>query len=204
MTDQTFQTAPQLDTTTPEGFRRARQRLGWSGRRAALELGTTQTTVSHWETARHPVCPRAAAALAWRVELEDVRAGEAAARGEVERLRVALEEARAQVRAHEHIETYRRVREERRRSEHERLAQQLRDLMASVGTPNASAPRAWSTEAFRAALELGLVLHVGTTLDDVRAAWRRAASATHPDHGGDAEAFASARAAYETLRAAFA
>lgn len=197
----TEQTVPKFDTTTPEGFRRARQHLWWSGRRAASELGTTQTTVSHWETGRHPVCPRAAAALAWRVELEEALIADVAARVSVKRLEVELEEARAQVRAYERAEAYRRVREEHLRAEHERLAEQLRKLMASAG---ASTPRAWSAEAFSAAWVLGLALHVGTTLDDVRAAWRRTASATHPDHGGDAEAFASARAAYETLRAAFA
>jgi hypothetical protein len=38
--------------------------------------------------------------------------------------------------------------------------------------------------------------------DDVRAAWRRAAAATHPDRadGGDPEAFAAAAAAYTVLR----
>jgi DnaJ domain len=38
--------------------------------------------------------------------------------------------------------------------------------------------------------------------DDVRAAWRRVATATHPDRadGGDPAAFAAAAAAYTTLR----
>ena len=42
------------------------------------------------------------------------------------------------------------------------------------------------------------------TDDDVRAAWRRIAAATHPDRedGGDAAAFAAAAAAYTLLRTA--
>lgn len=42
------------------------------------------------------------------------------------------------------------------------------------------------------------------TDDDVRAAWRRIATATHPDRadGGDPDAFASAAAAYTDLRTA--
>ncbi len=52
-----------------------------------------------------------------------------------------------------------------------------------------------------------LGLAAGTTLtdDDVRAAWRRAAAATHPDRpdGGDPAAFADAAAAYTVLRTPF-
>jgi curved DNA-binding protein CbpA len=49
---------------------------------------------------------------------------------------------------------------------------------------------------------LGLPASGGLTDDDVRAAWRRAAAATHPDRddGGDPAAFADAAAAYSVLR----
>jgi DnaJ domain len=49
---------------------------------------------------------------------------------------------------------------------------------------------------------LGLTETSTLTDDDVRAAWRRIASATHPDRedGGDAERFALAAAAYNELR----
>jgi curved DNA-binding protein CbpA len=52
---------------------------------------------------------------------------------------------------------------------------------------------------------LGLVAGPGLTDDDVRAAWRRVAAATHPDRadGGDPAAFAAAAAAYSDLRTAF-
>jgi DnaJ domain len=39
----------------------------------------------------------------------------------------------------------------------------------------------------------------GASPDEIRAAWRRAARATHPDHGGDATAFTAAAAAYAAL-----
>ena len=39
----------------------------------------------------------------------------------------------------------------------------------------------------------------GASRDEVRAAWRRTARATHPDHGGDPGAFAAAADAYERL-----
>lgn len=42
----------------------------------------------------------------------------------------------------------------------------------------------------------------GATPDEVRAAWRSVARATHPDHGGDPAAFATAAAAYDHLRRA--
>jgi len=50
--------------------------------------------------------------------------------------------------------------------------------------------------------ELGLECSANLTNDDVRAAWRRAAAATHPDRadGGDPAAFAAAAAAYTALR----
>ena len=43
------------------------------------------------------------------------------------------------------------------------------------------------------------------TDDDVRAAWRRIAAATHPDRddGGDPARFGAAAAAYDTLRTSF-
>jgi hypothetical protein len=52
---------------------------------------------------------------------------------------------------------------------------------------------------------LGLPASSELTDDDVRAAWRRAAAATHPDRadGGDPAAFAAAAAAYSDLRTRF-
>lgn len=49
---------------------------------------------------------------------------------------------------------------------------------------------------------LGLPAQPGLSDDDVRAAWRRIAAATHPDRadGGDPGRFAAAAAAYSTLR----
>ncbi len=49
---------------------------------------------------------------------------------------------------------------------------------------------------------LGLPAQPSVTDDEVRAAWRRIAAATHPDRddGGDPEAFAAAAAAYTDLR----
>jgi hypothetical protein len=49
---------------------------------------------------------------------------------------------------------------------------------------------------------LGLPAQPGLGDDDVRAAWRRVAAATHPDRadGGDPARFAAAAAAYTTLR----
>lgn len=49
---------------------------------------------------------------------------------------------------------------------------------------------------------LGLTAGPGLTDDDVRAAWRRIAAATHPDRadGGDPGRFAAAAAAYSVLR----
>jgi curved DNA-binding protein CbpA len=49
---------------------------------------------------------------------------------------------------------------------------------------------------------LGLPASAEVTDDDVRAAWRRVADATHPDRadGGDPAAFADAAAAYALLR----
>jgi curved DNA-binding protein CbpA len=52
---------------------------------------------------------------------------------------------------------------------------------------------------------LGLPAEAGLTDDDVRAAWRRVATATHPDRadGGDPARFAEAAAAYTVLRTRF-
>jgi curved DNA-binding protein CbpA len=49
---------------------------------------------------------------------------------------------------------------------------------------------------------LGLGADADLTDDDVRSAWRRVATATHPDRadGGDPAAFAAAAAAYTALR----
>jgi curved DNA-binding protein CbpA len=52
---------------------------------------------------------------------------------------------------------------------------------------------------------LGLPARAGLSDEDVRAAWRRIAAATHPDRddGGDPVRFSAAAAAYETLRTSF-
>ncbi len=52
---------------------------------------------------------------------------------------------------------------------------------------------------------LGLAARADLTDDEVRAAWRRIAAATHPDRadGGDPQRFAMAAAAYTTLRTRF-
>jgi hypothetical protein len=52
---------------------------------------------------------------------------------------------------------------------------------------------------------LGLTPVEGLGNDEVRAAWRRIATATHPDRadGGDPERFAAAAAAYTELRTAY-
>lgn len=52
---------------------------------------------------------------------------------------------------------------------------------------------------------LGLPARAGLSDDDVRAAWRRIAAATHPDRddGGDPARFGAAAAAYALLRTAY-
>jgi curved DNA-binding protein CbpA len=52
---------------------------------------------------------------------------------------------------------------------------------------------------------LGLPARAGLSDEDVRAAWRRVAAATHPDRddGGDPGRFSAAAAAYDTLRTSF-
>ena len=72
-----------------------------------------------------------------------------------------------------------------------------RDERASQAGRTALAPG-----PFRA---LGLPADPELTDDDVRAAWRRAAAATHPDRadGGNPAAFAAAAAAYSNLRTPF-
>lgn len=59
-----------------------------------------------------------------------------------------------------------------------------------------------AADPFRA---LGLEPRAGLTDDEVHAAWRRTASATHPDRedGGHPERFAEAAAAYTALRTRF-
>jgi hypothetical protein len=53
--------------------------------------------------------------------------------------------------------------------------------------------------------QLGLAPRPGLSDDDVRAAWRRVAAATHPDRedGGDPAGFGAAAAAYVVLRTGF-
>jgi curved DNA-binding protein CbpA len=52
---------------------------------------------------------------------------------------------------------------------------------------------------------LGLPARSDLTDEDVRAAWRRIAAATHPDRpdGGDPARYSAAAAAYDTLRTSF-
>ncbi len=52
---------------------------------------------------------------------------------------------------------------------------------------------------------LGLPARADLSDEDVRAAWRRIAAATHPDRddGGDPARFGAAAAAYDTLRTSF-
>jgi curved DNA-binding protein CbpA len=52
---------------------------------------------------------------------------------------------------------------------------------------------------------LGLAARGDLTDEDVRAAWRRIAAATHPDRedGGDPDTFGAAAAAYDALRTSF-
>jgi len=52
---------------------------------------------------------------------------------------------------------------------------------------------------------LGLAARADLSDDDVRAAWRRIAAATHPDRadGGDGQRFAAAAAAYAVLRTTY-
>jgi hypothetical protein len=59
-----------------------------------------------------------------------------------------------------------------------------------------------SDDPFRA---LGLPPEADLSDDDVRAAWRRIAAATHPDRddGGDPARFGAAAAAYATLRTSY-
>ena len=52
---------------------------------------------------------------------------------------------------------------------------------------------------------LGLPARAGLPDEEVRAAWKRIAAATHPDRedGGDAARYAAAAAAYDALRTSF-
>ena len=52
---------------------------------------------------------------------------------------------------------------------------------------------------------LGLQARAGLPDEEVRAAWKRIAAATHPDRedGGDAARYAAAAAAYDALRTSF-
>jgi hypothetical protein len=71
---------------------------------------------------------------------------------------------------------------------------------ASRAQPARPGPRAAGPFAV-----LGLTPRPGLTDDEVRAAWRRIAAATHPDRqdGGDPQRFAVAAAAYTALRTQF-
>jgi curved DNA-binding protein CbpA len=73
--------------------------------------------------------------------------------------------------------------------------------------PRAPAPSASPSPAGTGSpfLALGLAARPELTDDDVRAAWRRIAAATHPDRadGGDPQRFAAAAAAYTVLRTRF-
>ena len=208
-----------LDTSTPAGFRAARHRLGWSGRRAAVELGTTQTTISHWETGKHPVCPRAAQALVWRLELERERKAHLASHQRAEGLDVELEAAQ-QMNA---VLQAQRLDADR---EAARLRQQLRDTQAQLdqlrakqanyerliaelwGTwpaseqPSHARPRRiYSPSAQEAARVLGVELGERTTARDVKQAYRRASKRAHPDRNGGegSETFIRITSARDTL-----
>jgi len=59
-------------------------------------------------------------------------------------------------------------------------------------------PKPPSTERALSSWEV-LGLAPGASLDEVKRAFRRRAQETHPDHGGEAEAFRAVRRAYEKL-----
>jgi hypothetical protein len=65
----------------------------------------------------------------------------------------------------------------------------------------AAADKAKATRARKAAERPHVILGVaiGATQDEIKGAWKKAASKYHPDRGGDAELFKKARAAYEKL-----
>ncbi|MCS3726985.1 J domain-containing protein [Bradyrhizobium betae] len=65
------------------------------------------------------------------------------------------------------------------------------------GRRNAT-PKKLSSED-RARRMLGLPLAVQLTCEDINQAYRRAAKSTHPDHGGDAQAFIDLAAARDIL-----
>jgi hypothetical protein len=70
------------------------------------------------------------------------------------------------------------------------------------GSRRRPAPRPRAADPFAV---LGLAPRPDLTNDEVRAAWRRVAAATHPDRedGGDPQRFAAAAAAYTALRTRF-
>lgn len=206
---------PHLDTSTPAGFRAARHRLGWSGRRAAVELGTTQTTISHWETGKHRICPRAAQALVWRLELEGERRAHLATYQRAEGLDVELE-------AVEHMNAVLQAQRLDADREAARLRQQLRDTQAQLdqlrarqanyerlitelwGTwqPSHARPRRiYSPAAQEAARVLGVELGDDTTCEDVKRAYRIVAPPHHPDRNGgkSSETFIRMTSARDTL-----
>ena len=208
-----------LDTSTPAGFRAARNRLGWSGRRAAVELGTTQTTISHWETGKHPVCPRAAQALVWRLELEGERRAHLATYQRAESLDVELEAAlelnavlrlerldadREAARLRQQLRDTQAQRDElrARHAMYERLIAELNGMWPASERPSHATPRrVYSPAAQEAARVLGVELGERTTARDVKQAYRRASKRAHPDRNGGegSETFILVTSARDTL-----
>lgn len=208
-----------LDTSTPAGLRAARHRLGWSGRRAAAELGTTQTTISHWETGRHRICPRAAQALVWRLELEGERRAHLATYQRAESLDVELEAAlelnavlrlerldadREAARLRQQLRDTQAQRDElrARHAVYDRLIAELNGTWPASERPSRAKPRrVYSPAAQEAARVLGVELGERTTERDVKHAYWRASQLTHPDRndGEGGEAFMRVTSARDTL-----
>lgn len=187
-----------------EEFLRLRAALGWTQREAAGHLGTTQTTVSHWETGKHPVCPRASVALRALFTLEQV-----AEQWE----RVGEFESELADRTHERDYwrdqagvwkgkaarlAERLVEAERERDEWRRLYREVFASGAAGGRRRAQSSAPGVSREVREALRV-LGLKLGATWADVRRAYHQRAHQTHPDKGGTEEAFRVVRDAYEVL-----